>query len=394
MRFALLGVHPDGVQLVRALVESGRHQLLVYTNAIPGSIPERWGQDARRVSDLEEILADPAIDAVIVASQADGRPVHLRRALQSERHVLCVYPPDQTPETAYEAAMIRKDVGFLLFPLLPDRLHPALECLTAVGPAPDQGDFRLLEIEWSETGPALLNTETAGHKPSFPAWDLLRQLGGEIAEVMGFAAGEVAPADEPVLLAGRFERGGLFRVTFLPRQSTRSCRLTLVGPGRRAELSCPEGWRGPAQLTWFADEQKLTEMSLPSSGKESWPTWDPWPTVVEDFEADLERASPPNKGERAWQDAVRMLELDDAARRSIEKRRGSLLEYPDATEEVGFKGIMTLAGCGVLWLVIFLLILSRWVPFIGLLTIPILAIFLILQLLRFAIPRKPEKPPP
>ena len=36
----------------------------------------------------------------IVAGQADNRAVQLRRSLQSERHVFCVHPPDQTPDVA------------------------------------------------------------------------------------------------------------------------------------------------------------------------------------------------------------------------------------------------------------------------------------------------------
>ena len=52
----------------------------------------------RRVSDLEEVLADPAIEAVIVAGAPAVRPAQLRRALQSERHVLCVHPADDSPE--------------------------------------------------------------------------------------------------------------------------------------------------------------------------------------------------------------------------------------------------------------------------------------------------------
>ena len=87
-----------------------------------------------------------------------------------------------------------------------------------------------------------------------------------------------------------------------------------------------------------------------------------------------------------WQDAIRALELDDAARRSLERRRASLLEYPQASEEVGFKGTMTLVGCGILWGIILLVILSRWVPWLGWAVGPLLAVFLLLQLLRWVIP--------
>ena len=67
----------------------------------------------------------------------------------------------------------------------------------------------------------------------------------------------------------------------------------------------------------------------------------------------------------SWPSGIRNLELDDAARRSVHRRRAGTLEYPEATEEVGFKGTMTLVGCSLLWVIILLVIVSRWVPWVG-----------------------------
>ena len=69
------------------------------------------------------------------------------------------------------------------------------------------------------------------------------------------------------------------------------------------------------------------------------------------------------------------------------------MEYQEASEEVGFKGTMTLVGCGVVWIVILLLILSRWVPMVGWLIVPLLVVFLGLQLLRYAMPAKKRRLP-
>src|SRR5947208_7489905 len=133
MRFALLGTHPDGLEMACALVGTGRHELAAYTSqAISAVYRERWGPSAKSVGDLEELLADPAIELVVVAGTPANRPAQLRRALQSERHVLCVHPPDRTPDAAYEAAMIQADTGRVLLPLLPDALHPALMRLAAL----------------------------------------------------------------------------------------------------------------------------------------------------------------------------------------------------------------------------------------------------------------------
>jgi hypothetical protein len=117
---------------------------------------------------------------------------------------------------------------------------------------------------------------------------------------------------------------------------------------------------------------------------EEWPALNPWTAVVSTFEQRL-------AGEgtaMTWQDEQRCLELDDAARRSIERHRSSTLEYQEATEEATFKGTMTLVGCALLWLSLVLLILAVWVPKLGWVIAPVFAVFLILQVLRWIIPAR------
>jgi predicted dehydrogenase len=389
MRFALLGEHPDGLDMVGALVDSGRHSLSACTAALSEADLRRLGEP-RIIPDVEEILADPAIEAVIVAGSPTVRPAQLRRALQSERHVLCVHPADEKPDGAYEAAMLQRDTGYVLFPLLPEGRHPAIARLaefiettgedsakrqSKMGPV---GTFRLLQFERATTGQILENVHSAGLEPSLPAWDVLRRLGGELAEVSSFADGEELAAGLPVLLAGRFERGGLFQVTLLPGQPSVWWRLIVTGTSGQAELAFPQGWNGPAILQW-RDETGTHE--------QYWERWDAWPALVEAFEAAL-RKEPSGP---AWQDEVRALELDDAARRSVERRRVNLMDYQQASEEVGFKGTMTLVGCATLWIVLLLLIVSRWAPWVGWLILPLLVVFIGMQVLRWVIPPGDDK---
>ncbi len=389
MRFALLGDHPDGVDMACALAESGRHRLVAYTATLGENVLRRLGGDVRRVIDVEEVLADPAIEAVIVAGQPSVRPAQLRRALQSERHVLCVHPADQTPEIAYEAAMIRNDTGCVLLPLLPEATHPAFRRLAEFVRRKDGinspiGDFRLLEMERGAADEVLDGIWIAGHKPSFPGWDILRTIGGEIQEVSAFAEHEELREGEPVLIAGRFQQGGLFHSILLPREHRPSWRLTAIGSAGRAELLFPLGWNGPAILDWRDANGETHE--------EYWERWDPWPALIETFEQMVASIALPEGQRRfSWQDAIRALELDDAARRGVERRRSSVLEYPEATEEVGFKGTMTLIGCALLWGVLLLLILSVWWPKLGFLIVPLIVVFLGLQLLRYIVPQQREK---
>ena len=383
MQFALLGNHPDGLEMTEALLASGRHRL-IYATVPPDTRPS-WPEGVKQVHDLEEVLADPAVELVIVASGPTNRPAHLRRALQSERHVLCVHPTDDTPAVAYEAGMIQQDTRHVLLPLLADPFHPAILRLgDFLKPDSPLGTFRLLEVEHCSVGEVLLDAGAVGHKPSVPGWDVLRALGGEVAEVSALAAAEELEAAVPVLLAGRFERGGLFQVTLLSHQPEPRRQLRLVGSAGQAELLFPLGTPGPAFLNW-REEGELRE--------EFWDARTSWPALVEIVEEALAAPRRPPVAEQqrlSWQDEVRCLELDDATRRSVQRRRSSLLEYPEASEEVSFKGTMTLVGCGLLWTIILLAILSRWQPRVGWAIAPLLAVFLLMQLLRWLIP-PPER---
>jgi predicted dehydrogenase len=430
MRLALLGNHPDGLELAFALVESGRHRVLSHTAPLTDDARARLGSP-QRVADAEEVLADPEVEAIIVAGVPEYRPEQLRRALQSERHVLCVHPADQTPEITYEAAMIQKDTGAVLLPILPKSIHPAVRRLRSLleGETGKSllGDVRLVDIEWTSRSDVLENTQFGGTKPSFPGWDVLRALCGEVAEVSGFAPGEELLPGDPVLLAGRFERGGLFQTSLLPLQSEAKVCFTVHADRGMAELLLPLGWDGPAFLKIARDGEEGRE--------ESWQRWDPWPVVVEQFEAacagkqlprtpsaptpataasassGIQTEAPARRSQAVtvegpapavgearvdpamptWNDEIRCLELDDAARRAVKHRRAQTLEYPEASEEVGFKGTMTLVGCGLLWVTLFLLVLSRWLPALGIVIIPLFLVYMTLQLLRYAIPAKPER---
>jgi predicted dehydrogenase len=385
MRFALLGDHPDGLDMAGALVDSGRHQVIVCAAALDEVRLERLGQP-KRVSDVEEVLADLAVEAVIVAGPPSVRPEQLRRALQSERHVFCVHPADYGPNAGYEAALLQGDTGFVLFPLLPEALHPAIDRLRAFvsreeggGPV---GAFRLLAIERTSTGEMLDNTHETSLGPAIPGWDVLRRLAGELSEVSSFCDGEELAGGVPVLLAGRFDRGGLFQMTLVPRQPASMWRVSVTGTRGLVEATFVQGWNGPVFLAWRDDTGQRRE--------EYFERWDPWPVLVEQFEAAL--AGRPALV--SWQDEVRSLELDDAARRSVERRRVHPMEYQEASEEVGFKGTMTLVGCGLLWMVLMLLVVSLWVPWMGWLILPVLLVFVLLQLLRWVVPASPKKPEP
>ncbi|MBL8800325.1 MAG: hypothetical protein JNM56_40975 [Planctomycetia bacterium] len=388
MRFALLGNHPDGIQMARALTASGRHEWLAYCGPKPGSEElVRLGLNVRVVGDLEEVLADPAVQLVIVAGKPGERPAQLRRALQSERPVLCVHPADESPDIAYEAGMIQGDTKQVLLPLLPDALSPPVRRLAELLRVPDGplGQLRFVHLEHAAPGAVLLDADVLGHEPGLPCWPWLRTLGGEVVEVSAFAAAEEVQAGEPLLLAGRFQGGGLFQVNLLPNRARAESRLDVQGSLGTAELVL-HGTERSGILRWQTQDGQPQEQTFE--------TCDPWPLMVEVFEQASTAQSAAHRGVLSWQDAVRCLELDDAARRSVERRRASTLDFQEVSEEVGFKGTMTLVGCGLLWGVLFVVILAAWERRLLWLVVPLLLFFLGLQLLRWIIPQPPASPSP
>jgi hypothetical protein len=176
----------------------------------------------------------------------------------------------------------------------------------------------------------------------------------------------------------------------------------LVSAAGRASLDFPQGWPGPATLR-YVDEQGIER-------SENWDALDPWLPLVEVFEQAIADAAAnrrrPVPGRTApetltrpgtrlgWQDEVRGLELDDAARRSALRHRSSALELVEATEEASFKGTMTILGCGLIWLGLVLLILSAWVHWLAWAIVPIFAVFLLLQAFRWVVPAAPEQVTP
>lgn len=369
MRFAILGDHPDGWAVARALATSGRHSLHTYCG--PRLIEElspEW-PTLRVTGDLEEVLADPAVEVVIVAGRPGERLDQMRRVLQSERPALCVHPIDASPDGAYEINMLQGDVHQVVVPILPLLVNRSVadfheKLLT-------QGAACLIELEYRAAGDLLFEGESAG--PHFPGWEVLRRLGGTIAEVSTLARGEQAHRGEPVKIHGRFDDTTLFSMTFLP--SSGRTRLILSAVATDGERLATDEF-GIGDDDWLRLVERFETATarlraLPRAAPGAGPAVD---AVIEG---------------PTWLDEIRAAELDDAARRSIERHRAVTLDYQVGNEDVGFKGTMTLVGCGLLWLIPVLLILSVWLPYIGWLIVPALFGFLLFQLLRWFVPTPP-----
>ena len=347
MRFALVGDHPDGRAFAAAAVASG-HTLYAYCGP-DATAARQLNSVVKTTQDMEEALADPQVQAVIVAVPVDKRLDAARRVLQSERHAVVVHPVDVKPDGGYELNMLQGDMHQALLPLLPEAF------LEMKLPAD-----AWLEQTITDPNEPLLHLDAARRHPAFPGWTLIRRLAGEVLEVNAFGADDCAQPGGVLLCSGHAERG-LFQIKCHRGGERRQVRLGVN----------------------TADDETNHDLSEIAGA---------WPTLVAEFDRAVAKLaattrSAPAAGANAepqaaisWRDEIRALELNEGAARSLAKRRSVLMEYQEGSEEVGFKGTMTLIGCGMLWLVILLLVLSAWQPWLLWLILPALVLFLGLQM--------------
>jgi myo-inositol 2-dehydrogenase/D-chiro-inositol 1-dehydrogenase len=163
------------------------------------------------------------------------------------------------------------------------------------------------------------------------------------------------------------------------------------------------GRPGPARLTFVASEGSLT-LELPPAlegpsrlvradrAGETSAEIDPWDRHAAILDVLAGKATHPN-----LEDGTRATEVSEGVVRSLRRGRTVELHYGEVSEEGTFKSVMTSFGCLILLSILFVLPLALAGPAIGIgSTIyiayaipPILVVFSLLQILRFAI-RRPE----
>lgn len=395
MRLAVSGNHPDALAVAAALVQTGRHELIRYWGPPDGlEWFQKQGILTVAVADRDALFADAAIQVWILGDALAERAEVLRRAIRCEKHIVCVHPVDLLPDITYEAALIQEESRKVLLPLLWPRLHPALAELRRLLGSGSPGAITLLEGELVvRPRPAVPLPPRPGEgrrrpppdpgwdgHPLLWCWDLVRFLGGEVSEVSAVGAGgdQIQP-QEPLTVSGRCHNGWMYRLLLIPGSGIYH-RFTLRGPDCEAVLMIPDDWADESSLTWqFRGEES----------KSTW-NWQPWDALA----AEIEKAIGGSPMTLSWLDETRCLELFDAVRQSARRRRVIPMAYEEVSEGANFKTVMATLGClvllgAVLLLIVFLAVGAPLVPVAKYVLLPLLVLFLVLQLLGWMIPRRP-----
>ena len=103
---AIVGYGYWGPNLARNIAECPELRLEALCDLDPAScaIFNRRHPDARAVSELDAVLVDPAIEAVVIATPPQTHHALAKRALEAGKHVLVEKPLATRLEDAYELA--------------------------------------------------------------------------------------------------------------------------------------------------------------------------------------------------------------------------------------------------------------------------------------------------
>ncbi len=174
--------------------------------------------------DLEDALARPGLDAVIVGGPIATRGESLRRAAGEGFGIIGLHPPGPDSEAYYQVALSREETGATIVPDLPLRLHPGVKALREALSAGTLGSFRGLSFETppSSPGASLVRVDFAR------AVDVVRAVIGEIDALT--ATGDPPGEDPDVELVVHLRGAGTLRAEVRIRTDTHgSTRLTLTG---------------------------------------------------------------------------------------------------------------------------------------------------------------------
>jgi myo-inositol 2-dehydrogenase/D-chiro-inositol 1-dehydrogenase len=292
-------------------------------------------------------------------------------------------------EAYYQVALSREETGAVVVPDLPARLHPAFERLKRAIEGQELGAFRGLRIEWptsSEEG------DLARHV--FPRLvDAVRALIGEIEALTatGDPPGPRPTASLIVQLRGPDARRAEVRIE-QGHGPDAPARLVVTGAEGSLSLEVTPRFEGPSRLVRLIPSQGE---DLPLPALDSWGPHEAILSVLAEAITPRDREVHPN-----LLDGTRAMELSEATVRSLRRGRTVDLHYEEISEAGTFKGVMTSIGCVLLLCVLIALPIALVGPALGVPgTIyiayaipPVLILFVLLQLLRFAVrqPRRTE----
>lgn len=416
MKFALLGLDDDTLALCHAILDSDEHDLVALHNPFGPCREGHWpagmleGESDSREAAVARIDEVPLAE---LASRADvvivSRPEPGKSGLDNARFIarqgvamVISQPLSLSALDCYELEMACSETGKSLVPLLANFAAPQLQRLLEL--ATNDANDEIGQLEQIVMHRRLGDRSRAVVMQQF-ACDavLLSMLCGEVKSVA--AMGPEVTAEKysnlNVQMAGA--DGRIAHWSIEPAESDedrRFARLSLVGDRGTLTLELTN----LLTLDQWRLKRGEEEIELASSAK-----IDLAAEIVRELEAEKHEspvAESPAAKLPTWREATRGVELAETVSSSLKKGRTIKLRAEGRGEEQAFKGTMAAAGCAILIGIMMLMFglavamfIARasgveWIQNVAGIVrywphalLFVLVAFLLIQLLRFVIPR-------
>jgi len=226
VKLASIGTGRWAGELADAVTRSGRAVVVAgWARRSEGRevFADKFG--CRPVGSLEELLADPEVEGVIITTSHQSHREMIEQAAAAGKHVFVDKPFTNTVEDGLAAIAAARDAGVLLQVGHQRRRTPAKRRIKAMLDAGELGDvetvvtnqsipngFKMPETAWRwdpEQSPLGSMTSLGVHKI-----DTINYLVGPVRSVFAFTRpGRVKPIDEATVLALELESGALATLT-------------------------------------------------------------------------------------------------------------------------------------------------------------------------------------
>jgi predicted dehydrogenase len=191
--------------------------------------------NARTSADLDELLADPELDAVVVATPVPTHADLAVRVLSAGKHCFVEKPLAQSVEKAEEAAAAARDTGRILMVGHLLEYHPGVEKLKELASAGELGDIHYIYSHRLNLGQLRADENALWSLGAHDVSVVLRLAGEEPVEASAWGESYMRPGIEDVVFAYlRFPSGLAAHLHLSWLDPHKERRFTVVGSKRMA----------------------------------------------------------------------------------------------------------------------------------------------------------------
>ena len=388
MNLAILGTDSTVLVFIEAAISLG-HQVVWLGDVRPeNAVTLHHLFPALTPEPNWEVVLDHALaDAVIVGQgtqHENERFERVKRLVADGIATVVTFPFSTSVLPYYELDMVRRDVGGILLALGPWTQAPPLRELADLITDGHGEIGQIRSISWVQ------QLATSGRVVVLEALaadaEAILGLVGNITKVSAF--GPAHDSDDLSGLSVQLQGAAKIPVHWSAARADGeiTALLTLVGDKGRLEVAIPhpantgnEAHADPWVLKNVADPDVPLKQLASHNG--------PLQTCAQLDQAVHEQS--PTTGEVNWDQAVKAVEIVDAIQLSLQRGRTVDVHHQQLTEQLAFRGMMSIFGCGLLLLGFLILLaagvlgdtfyppLFAWWP-VGLAVL--LVLFLLLQL--------------